>query len=217
MRRTGQVISLTQVSQRMGLGVPQDLYTLCNDHATNAVYYRGADDSTFSGVHAALLTQGANPLYAGEKITVKGGVYDFVCVTGETSTCRVVYGNTSSAGGAVISPATIGLQKLILAAQGIMPVLVGYGLDAIAAGSTPITLHASTLCKYFHFYLTTGAAAVYYHEDGTNATAVTGALNKQFDATFGGKLIVLATPAKTITLWGASASGSICWSAGNDA
>lgn len=126
MRRTGQVISVTATKQTFGLGDPQDLFTLCNDSTSNALYYRGTDPSTFAGNDATLIGLGANKLDAGEKITVKGGAYDFVCATGQTASCRVLYGNSSSAanvsisatadignvnlldseGGSVISPAT---------------------------------------------------------------------------------------------------------------
>lgn len=120
-----------------------------------------------------------------------------------------------SEGGSVISPATTGLQKTLLAAQGIMPVRVGFGVATIAAGANAITLHASTACKYFYFFVPTGGSVVYYRPGGAAADAAT-TPNQPIDATMQGKLVILDTPATSITLWGVSAS-SVVWVAGNDA
>lgn len=120
-----------------------------------------------------------------------------------------------SEGGSVISPATTGLQKLILVSQGIMPVQMGFGVKTIDAGANTITLHASTACKYAYLSMPTGGSVAYYRPNGVAAESAAHP-NHPLDATMLGRGIVLATPATTLVVWGVVAS-SVAWVSGNDA
>ena len=97
------------------------------------------------------------------------------------------------------------------AANGLLTV-VGEGRTALAAGAMDITLHASTPCEYFYFWLDDGASTVHYKSTGVNATGTTDV--PQF-ASMGPRIIKLATPATTIRLWGTGILGNVNWIAGN--
>ena len=93
MRKTGQVIAVTATKQTISIGAPDGLYTLCNDDSANPLFYRGNDAGAFAGADAAAMyVLGASRLLAGEKVTIKGGSYNFACTTGLTASCRVLYG-----------------------------------------------------------------------------------------------------------------------------
>lgn len=112
---------------------------------------------------------------------------------------------------ATLAKETGGNLANLAAAQGLFTV-VGQGRQANASGSIAITLHASTVCKYFYFWLDDSASNIHFKQDGTNATATT---NPAWYASQGAHLIILATPATSITLWGTGATGYINWVAGN--
>ncbi|MBE3132791.1 MAG: hypothetical protein IMZ55_04905 [Acidobacteria bacterium] len=84
---------------------------------------------------------------------------------------------------------------------------VADGVTAAAAGAVAITLHATTTCRFFTFWLSTGASDVHVKTDGTAG----GATSPAYYDNMGAKTIRLATPATTITVFFDGAVGNLNW------
>ena len=88
---------------------------------------------------------------------------------------------------------------------------VADGVEAAVAGAVAITLHASTECRFFTFWLDSGSSSVHVKTDGTVA-AVTA---PKYEDNMGAKTVRLATPATTITVFFDGAVGNLNWIAEN--
>ena len=105
-------------------------------------------------------------------------------------------------------------RDVVTAFTGELQNIVGFGqvdLTAAGTGAEAITLHASTPCQYFRFWLSPGSGTVRVNPDGSAA----GATSPQFDTSMAPVTIKLATPAASITIYVDAASGYLYWMAGN--
>lgn len=89
--------------------------------------------------------------------------------------------------------------------------VVSSGRTASVAGAVAITLHASTVCEFFKFWLDAGSSSVRVNPSGSVADVDT----VKYDDTMGVQTIRLATPATTITVFFDGAIGNLNWIAGN--
>ncbi len=148
-------------------------------------------------------------LVTSENMASVGGTAVAVNSGNASAGCQRVVIATDDVNLAAISTA----MKDAAAAAGIMTV-VGKGRQAAPGGApatAAITLHASTVCKYFRFWLDSLSSTVRVNADGTAADAT----SPKFDDTMGVRTIKLATPAKTITVYFDGAVGYLNWEAGN--
>jgi len=108
-----------------------------------------------------------------------------------------------------INPATEAGQL-----NGGIKTLVNFGLlnlTTAGTGTEVITLHDSTLCSRFRFWLSPASGHVRVNPDGTAA----GATSHEYDPSMDKTTIILATPAASITIYVDAASGYLNWMAGN--
>lgn len=130
-------------------------------------------------------------------------------------TTRALLVTMADVSGSPVSPASASLQGRLLAAQGIMPVRVNFGVKTITPGANVIILHASTPCKYVYLFVDDGCGPVYIRPGGAAADSAVDP-NQPLTAGMSGRLIVLDTPATSLTVFGVLAS-RVAWIAGNDA
>lgn len=117
----------------------------------------------------------------------------------------------------IAAPATEAKQDIanasldtVASATGLFTV-VSQGRTSAVAGAVAITLHATTACKFFRFWLDPGASSV--QVDATGAAA--DGDEPSYDSSMGPQMVRLATPATAITVYFAGSVGYLNWVAGN--
>jgi len=88
--------------------------------------------------------------------------------------------------------------------------VISEGVEAAAAGNTEITLHASTLCQKFRFWLDAGSSVVRVSSLGAARN-----YSPAYGDDMGPQTIRLSPPATSITVFFDGAVGNLNWVAGN--
>ncbi len=122
-----------------------------------------------------------------------------------------------NAAGDIVNPANVENQELLIsaladiAATSGMFTIVNQGRTQCAAGPVEIPLDTETDCTYFLFWLDPLSSSVQVDSEG----AVADGDEPMYDAGMAPRVIKLATPAKSITVYFAGETGWLNWKAGN--
>ncbi|MDD4891255.1 MAG: hypothetical protein PHU85_15145 [Phycisphaerae bacterium] len=145
------------------------------------------------------------------RLTAKTGTSTSVTALGQVGGAGGSPGSASAAKQDTANTALAAIQAAVESGGSNPPTIVGTGRTTAVAGAVAITLHASTTCSLFRFWLDAGSSSVRVAPDGTVADAT----DTKFDDSFGPETIRIATPATAITVFFDGAVGTLNWVAGN--